>query len=131
VEITEERLAYEPYDAKIDGICYQLSLSMTAVVSAGDVYYSGDVVIPATIEYKGDSYRVTGISEKAFASCEQLHSVVLPEGITSIPSRMCAWCYDLKSVTLPSTITTIGNEAFSNCTSLTSVTIPDGVEVIE
>ena len=130
-ETWEERLVFEPYDAKIDGICYLLAdETKTAVVTAGDMYYAGDVVIPAAVEYEGKSYRVTGIAEKAFASCEQLHSVVLPEGIKTVPARMCAWCYNLESVTLPLSVTSIGNEAFSNCTSMTSVNIPDGVEEI-
>ena len=130
-EITEERLVHEPYDAKIDGVCYQLdSDAQTAVVTAGDMFYADDVVIPATVEHQGVAYRMTGIAEKAFANCEQLRSLVIPEGVRTIPARMCAWCYDLETVTLPSSITSIGDEAFSNCTSLTAVSIPDGVEEI-
>lgn len=131
LEVTEQRLVYEPYDAKIDGICYLLKTdTKTAEVTAGDVYYTGDVDIPATIEYEGTTYQVTGIAPKAFASCEGLRSVRIPNGVQTIPSQMCAWCYNLESVTLPPSVTSIGNEAFSNCTSMTSVNIPDDVEEI-
>ena len=39
IEIEEERLVFEPYDAKVDGLCYKLSGdTKTAVVTAGDVF---------------------------------------------------------------------------------------------
>ena len=45
LEVTEERLVYDPYDAKIDGICYLLKTdTKTAEVTAGDVFYAGDVL---------------------------------------------------------------------------------------
>ena len=46
--------------------------------------YQGKVVIPATIQRDGKTYKVTAIDEEAFRDCEALTEVVLPEGLKSI-----------------------------------------------
>ena len=46
--------------------------------------YQGKVVIPATIQRDGKTYKVTAIDEEAFRDCESLTEVVLPEGLKSI-----------------------------------------------
>ena len=78
IETEEERLVYDPYDAKIEGICYLLSADThTATVTAGDVYYRGDVVIPETVQYGGTTYQVTSIAPRAFFECQSRRSVKL------------------------------------------------------
>ena len=53
-------------------------------VTQGDDRYSGDVVIPATVSYEGETYPVTGIGEWAFAGCVGMTAVSIPTGVTSI-----------------------------------------------
>ena len=60
-----------------------------------------------------------------------IKSVSLPDGLTSIGGFAFRGCTSLSSVTIPDSVTSIGNYAFSECTSLTSVTIPDSVTTIE
>lgn len=47
--------------------------------------YSGDVVIPETVEYDGKTYMVTGIFNEAFMSCD-ITSVELPSTMNNIMS---------------------------------------------
>lgn len=69
--------------------------------------YSGKVVIPKSVKYKGRTYRVTMIDDCAMYDCS---------GVTS--------------VTLPSSITYIGNGAFSGCTKLSNITVGNAVEYV-
>jgi hypothetical protein len=65
-------------------------------------YYSGNVVIPESVEYEGSTYSVTSIGESAFFLCSALTSVTIPISVTSI-----------------------GKDAFRDCSGLTSVHISD------
>ena len=66
-----------------------------------------------------------------FADCNNLTSVNIPEGVTSIDIRAFEGCSSLTSVNIPEGVTSIGEHAFCNCRSLTSVNIPEGVTKIE
>ena len=74
-----------------------------------------------------DDGSVTSIGQFAFAHCDSLTSIVIPDSVTSIGSDAFGYCDSLTSVTIGNGVTSIGWSAFRDCTSLTSVTIPDGV----
>lgn len=59
-----------------------------------------------------------------FAFCENLTSVVLPCGITSIESHAFWSCENLTSVTLPDSLTSIDDWAFDGCLNLMNITLP-------
>ena len=65
---------------------------------------------------------VTSIGQNAFAYCSKLTSVTIPASVTTIGESAFYACEKLASVTIPSSVTSIGNQAFSGCTGLTSVT---------
>ena len=73
---------------------------------------------------------LTTIGYEAFAYCDSLTSVTIPESVTTIGNNAFYHCTSLTSVTIPESITTIGEAAFRSCDSLTSVTIPDSVTTI-
>ncbi len=73
---------------------------------------------------------VTSIGNHAFSNCTALTSVIIPGSVTSIGDYTFNGCTVLKSVTIGSGVTSIGKDAFSYCTTLTSVTIPDSVTSI-
>ena len=64
--------------------------------------YSGNVVIPGSVEYEGKKYSVTEIGDYAFYTCR-----------------------NLTSITIPANVTSIGHDAFHGCSSLISVHISD------
>ena len=69
------------HDIEVDGVFYNILSKIKAaeVTYKGDAYwsakYSGDVVIPCSIDYNGESYTVISIGVHAFANCNQLSSI--------------------------------------------------------
>ena len=73
---------------------------------------------------------VTSIGSHAFAACERLQRVVLPDGIPAIPDNAFFACFKLTSIVIPDSVTSIGEGAFSGCDGLRSMTFPEGVSEI-
>ena len=106
----------------IDGINYELiPKGKVATVIKG--HYSGEVVIPETVEYNGTVCNVTSIGYEAFYKCDGLTSVTIPNSVTSIGKNAFYNCYGLTSVSIGNGVTSIGENAFSGCPALTSVHI--------
>ena len=76
-EVEPEAFAY------VGGIRYGFA-SNYAMVVAGDTPYTGKVIIPASVNYNGKSYTVTGIGENAFRDCSGLTTIVIPEAVWNI-----------------------------------------------
>lgn len=95
------------------------SYSVTGLGDCTDV----GINIPDT--YNG--LPVTSIGDSAFEWCDNLTSVVIPDGVTSIGDSAFYRCYGLTSIEIPDSVAFIGEYAFQNCTGLTSVIIGDGV----
>ncbi len=135
------------YDFEVDGICYDknsdgVSVSVTyekleSVTFEGMEFefpysnYSGAIVIPETVTYKGTTYNVASIGDNAFNYCSSLVSVTIPKSVTSIGRSAFQDCNALTSITIPSSVSTIGGFAFNGCSNLTSITIPEGVTSID
>lgn len=115
----------------INGICYSLNpKDNTAEVDSNEEKYAGAIEIPMQVTHDGVSYRVTRIGEKAFQSCNELTSVVIPDGVTSIGKFAFDTCEKLTSVVIPNSVTTIEQSAFVRCMALQSITIPNSVTTI-
>ena len=115
---------------EVDGITYVVNNDVNTVsVTSGNAKYSGDVAIPSSVVYQGNTYSVTSIGSWAFAFCDDLTSVTIPNSVTSIGDEAFYGCDRLTSVTIPNSVTDIRFEAFRNC-GLTSVTIPSSVRSI-
>ncbi|MDB4652171.1 leucine-rich repeat protein, partial [Verrucomicrobia bacterium] len=86
----------------------------------------GALNIPKT--YNGKP--VTTIEQHAFEDCNNLASVILPDGIKTIGTAAFGKCINLTSVTIPDSVTSISNWAFYECAHLKSVSIGSGVTSI-
>ncbi|MBR4726705.1 MAG: leucine-rich repeat protein [Clostridia bacterium] len=73
---------------------------------------------------------VTSIGESAFAYCDELTNITIPDSVTSIESCAFFGCTGLTSIAIPGSVSSISLEAFYNCTGLTMVTIGSGVTSI-
>lgn len=70
------------------------------------------------------------IGVDAFAFCDGLTSVTIPNNVTSIGEGTFAGCINLASIVIPNSVTSIGEVAFAYCNSLTSIIIPESVTSI-
>ena len=99
-------LTAKAYDFEVDGICYNI-LSVedltVEVIRNNHQQYSGEVIIPSTVEYQSKTLTVVSIGESAFEDC-----------------------VDLTGITIPSSVTLISDYAFENCISLRDLYIEDG-----
>ena len=69
--------------------------------------YSGEVVVPGTVEYDGITYTVKGVGNWAFEGCGDLRKVTISEGIYKIGAYAFCYCGNLERVILPSTLENI------------------------
>ena len=117
---------------EVDGINYNFDAEthQATVIAKSSGMYSGEIVIPESVEYGGTTYSVTSIGSSAFEECSGLSSVTIPNSVTSIGEWAFFSCSGLTSVTIPNSVTSIGNYAFNNCSGLTSATIPNSVTSI-
>ena len=110
----------------IDGIYYYFYTTDNTAMVARDIYvnapeYTGNIIIPEKVNYKGTEYSVTDIGNRAFWCCDGLTSVTIPNSVTSIGSQAFYKCSGLTSLTIPNSVTSIGSYAFCDCDGLTSV----------
>ena len=118
-------------EVEIDRINYELNTeAKQATVISKIGRYSGEVIIPESVEYEGTDYSVKSIGESAFYECSGLTSVTIGNSVTSIGDGAFSGCSGLTSVTIPNSVTTIGIGAFDGCSGLTSVSIGNSVTSI-
>lgn|GEM_PF-2378586 len=117
------------YEFEVDGIYYNKLVhedpnggcgetTLSVQNADHDGTYSGDVVIPETVEFDGQIFRVTSIGIKAFNNCPDLTSVSLPYNINVINYMAFGNCPQLKEIVLPETMTLMDEYAFYGCHQL-------------
>ncbi len=119
-----------PYDFVVDGIYYLVTSDNTVSVSYKDTNYntySGNVEIPETVSFNGNTYRVTSIGTNSFAYCDELLSITVPNSVTSIGGNAFRGCSALTRLIIPNSVFSIGNSAFKDCSGLTEVIIGSNV----
>ena len=125
VEANEVGMKFE-----VDGICYSIGENNTVSVVSKDVKYSGDIVIPESVEYNGIKYNVTSIRQYAFDSCYDLISVTIPNSVTTIGTSVFEGCREMTSIKMSNRVTSIESQTFDSCIHLSSITIPNSVTSI-
>ena len=122
---------------EIDGIWYNLvpkikEAEVTWNPNIGEYLgsYSGNIEIPASVNFNDIKYSVTSIRYHAFYKSYGLTSITIPNSVTSIGIAAFYGCSGLTSISIPNSVTSI-DWAFQCCSGLTSVTIPNSVTSIE
>ena len=87
---------------------------------------AGTVVITGS----GEMCNYWGPSSAPWSGDDDVTTVIIGEGVTSIGSYAFDYMYGIKSIQLPSTVTKIGAGAFDSCVNLKSITIPHSVKTI-
>lgn len=123
------------FDFEIDGKYYNVISERSVEITFGkdtvNSYLSKNIIIPNLVNYNGKEYEVTQIGEFAFASCRNLHSVVIPKSVTIIGRGAFQDCENLNKIELSNNIEKINRYAFALCKNITSISIPPKVRSIE
>ena len=114
----------------------------------------GNMTLPSTVTYQGESYTltevdvaafyecdgltgtlvvpgsITDVNEQAFYACSRLNAVELQEGVTTIWHNAFNSCSGITSISLPNTLASIFHNAFSSCSSLMSLHLPASVTTV-
>lgn len=116
------------------------SLKEIKVHEDNKFFYTEDDVLFSTrgdlIKYppgkSGDKYVVKsgikGILNYAFAGCDELVSVEIPQGTTYIGSGAFSGCYSLTTVKFPESVSHVGKKVFDGCQKLEDVNIPECIK---
>ena len=114
------------YDFEVDGLYYNivsisdLTCEVTTKDSEQSSTYSGDITVPASVQYNGRTLKVVGIGDDAFSS--KVTSVSLPEGIEYIGRYAFAWS-PITRIQIPTSLKHVKENAFLQTKQLTRVDI--------
>lgn len=101
--------------------CVNLGESSVYVGEDPENCLVGDVILEEGVE---------SIGSRAFAGCQRLVRITIPNSVTSLGMRAFYKCEKLREVTLGAGLTDIADYTFYNCGALESVVIPDNVRTI-
>lgn len=96
------------------------------VVRQDPVEIAGNIIIPDEVEFNGEKYMVTTIGERAFYMCKYMHSIEIPNSITSIEREAFYHCR-ITSIYIPDTITSLSDWVFGHCGFLEEVRLPENL----
>ena len=130
ITLTSIEFSYSPaaapyLDNQFDynGLYYIITGAQTAKIAPQ--YHEGTVLIPATVEYLGDTYYVTEIADNAFKDQVNVSNVMSMNyggaNLAKIGANAFEGCIRMDEVSLNSPVLdTIGDEAFKNCKLMTT-----------
>lgn len=115
---------------KVNDVYYnKLNDNSVQVTFPADGEYSGNIVVPTSINVEGQTYEVTQIGTSAFGNMANLTGVVIPESVVSISGSAFYGCPALTSIEIKSSempaagLNSFDDEIYSNATLI----VPDGM----
>ena len=106
----------------INGINYRLNdWTKTAEIIKKGGLYKGNIIIPETVVFNERTYRVTSIGKEAFAFCDPLTSITIPDSVKRIGWKAFLDCESLEEIIIGNSVKGIGRHAFDGCDSLLSI----------
>lgn len=118
------------FDFKAGDIYYKVTGADEVAVTVGEKPYEGYVKMPETVDWQGQTYKITAIDKETFRNCSHLVGVGLPKGLKTIGEYAFFNCDDIYSISFPDGLETIGASAFYECDALSAVKIPASVTSI-
>ncbi|MDO5703347.1 MAG: leucine-rich repeat protein, partial [Lachnospiraceae bacterium] len=84
-----------------------------------------NVSIPATIKLAGKTYKITGISAKAFYGCADLAQLAVGKNVKRIGASACSGCGSLKKIVIKSeALSSVGANALSGIAANAVLEVP-------
>lgn len=74
---------------------------------------------------------ITSIGDGAFIECGKIENITLPETLSRIGIGAFAYCESIEEILIPNNVTQIDKVAFYGCCTLASINIPKGITIIE
>lgn len=99
-------------------------------IGAGDIAIDRSVGGRLVLPNKARGLDIRVIGSMAFALCDRLKEVVMPEHLVLIDSYAFIYCDSLQSLTLPQFSSYIGSMAFAGCTQLETVKLSPNVSTL-
>ena len=118
----------------VGNLYYRVTSALERTVEVAPIqivcgYYSGDIVVPDSVEYNGMYYKVTALGAEAFNRAS-FNSLVLPADI----QIMKEYCFSAARLPinfiLPDSLKTINDCAFWGAMGVANITIPASTESI-
>lgn len=122
-DVTDFRIDSETFNIKYTGSISADEITELKTALNATAYYNS-VFVNLNLS---EATNLTDIPTYAFAGCNALRSITIPENTSNILSSAFANCSRLCSVTLSGSLTDIEGQAFYNCLKLSAITIPTGV----
>lgn len=112
----------------VNGIRYNVissvePLSAEVTTPTYSTNYSGDIVIPQTVDNGAKTYTVTAIGNGSFKYSNYLNSIQLPSSLIRIGIE-AFYGSSLKSVIIPEMVREVGDFAFNECYYLADIQYP-------
>ena len=108
------------------GLVYEVSEDGQFAMVKG---YKG-AIVDVVVEETFEGVPVQLINGSAFAHCETLKSVVIPQSVSIISEHAFRNCTALTSVEIPDSVIAIARGAFYGCTALEQITLPNQIDMI-
>ena len=120
------------------------TVNVTAAGAAPESLYRYEVKADGTAEITGvdesiedgnipaelDGHKVTSIGRYVFMNCENLKTVVIPEGVVSVGHTSFFRCEQLESLSIPASVVSMNSSPVSNCRNLKTIEVsPDNPEL--
>lgn len=122
------------YDFTYGSLAYNILSAgdQTVEVTVGDSAYKGDIVIPATVEYKNRTMTVLGIGKNAFENNYSITSISFPQSTAFryIGHGAFENCKGITNIEIPNNIDSIAEYAFQGCSNLESIKLPDSLKIL-
>ena len=93
-------------------------LASISFAEKSDAGWLGSVLLPK-------KSNLTEIGRHAFASCDELKRIEIPEGVSYLPMGVFDSCRELTDVTIPASVRKIGGGAFRSCRKLSVVKLAE------
>ncbi len=105
--------------------------SFSKLASIGQLHVKSIELLCKT-EFMWADYHPVDLAKKLYCGGEEIHDLVIPEGVTEIKPYAFYGAGFLTSVSIPGSCKTIGEHAFNNYSDnqITSITLAEGVETL-
>ena len=112
-----------------NGIWYEILSETEVGVCSSSTKYSGNIVIPESVEFGNKKYQVVSVQDYAFTA-STITSVSIPNSVISIGVAAFLQCKNLTSITIPGSVIKVYDSAFMSCNNLQSIELLCPLDVV-